>query len=166
MNRSIAAIKNTWDKNIHNRPFQYTFLDETYAKLYASEMNFKTIFTGISFIAVLIACMGLLGLSMFITRQRTKEISIRKVLGASVRSILVLLSKDFIRLIIVASLIAFPIAWWVLSAWLRGYAYHAAISWGAFVIADLVVLAAALLTIGFHTIKIVVSNPVKNLRVD
>ena len=163
---SIAAIKRAWDKNIHNRPFQFTFLDETYAKLYAAEMNFKKIFTCISVVAIIIACMGLLGLSMFVTRQRTKEISIRKVLGASVQNIILLLSKDFIRLIIIASLIACPLVWWAAAAWLRGYAYHISIGLEAFVLADSIVLLAALLTIGFHAVKAAVTNPANNLRVE
>ncbi|MEP6724830.1 MAG: ABC transporter permease [Bacteroidota bacterium] len=164
MNETLTSIKNTWNKNINSRPFQYSFLSETYAKLYAADMNFKIIFSYISFIAILIACLGLFGLSLFVTKQRTKEIGIRKVLGASVVNILSLLSKDFVQLILIASLISFPLAWWLSAAWLRGYAYQADISWRVFVSGDLLVLCAALVTISFHTAKAAMDNPVESLR--
>src|SRR4029077_4133306 len=122
--KTIAGIKTVWDKNVKSRPFQYSFLDETYSKLYQSEMNFKTIFFYITFIAIFIACLGLLGLSSFITEQRTKEIGIRKVLGASVSTIVTMLSKDFLQLIIIAAFIAFPVAWWAMTKWLQDFVYR------------------------------------------
>ncbi len=166
IHNTVAAIKKTWNENIHNRPFQYTFLDETYAKLYASETNFKTIYTCISFVSVLIACMGLFGVSLFVTRQRIKEISIRKILGASPANIALLLSNDFLRLIMIASFIALPVAWWWASAWLQRYAYHTSIGWKAFALADLVVVFAALLTVGFHAARAAITNPARNLRIE
>ncbi|MEP6746887.1 MAG: ABC transporter permease [Bacteroidota bacterium] len=161
---TIASIKNTWDKNIKSRPFQYVFLDETYAKLYKGERNFKTIFSYTAVLAIVKACMGILSLSMYMMKRRTKEISIRKVLGATSTSIAALLSKEFITLIIAASLISFPVSWWLASSWLHGYAYRINISWWVFPLSSLALLIVALMTISFHTIKASTTNPVKSLR--
>src|SRR5262249_4080431 len=147
-------------------PFQYSFLDETYAQQYKSEMNFKTIFFYITFIAIFIACLGLFGLSSFIMEQKTKEIGIRKVLGASVSGIVGMLSKDFVRLIIIAALIAFPVAWWAMSKWLQGFVYRIQIGWWVFMAAGLTALLIALITISFQSIKAAVRNPVKSLRTE
>jgi putative ABC transport system permease protein len=164
--QAIAGLKKIWDKNIQARPFQYAFLDETYAKLYASEMNFKQLFTWFTFVAIFIACLGLLGLSAFISEQRTKEIGIRKVLGASVAGIAVMLSRDFVKLIVIASFISFPLAWWVMHVWLRDFAYHINISWWIFVAAVLIGLLITIATISFHAIKAAITNPVKSLRTE
>ena len=162
----IASIKAIWDKNVTARPFQYSFLDETYARQYKSEMNFKTIFFYITFIAIFIACLGLFGLSSFIMEQKTKEIGIRKVLGASVSGIVRLLSKDFVILIIIATLIAFPVAWWAMNKWLQDFVYRISIGWWVFIAAGLAALLIAFITISFQSIKAAVANPVKSLRTE
>jgi len=164
MGRSLANIQNVWNVDVKSRPFQYFFLDETYAKLYRSEMNFKTIFFYITFIAIFIACLGLFGLSSFITEQRTKEIGIRKVLGASVSGLVAMLSKDFISLVLIAALIAFPLAWWAMHRWLQDFVYRININWWVFIAAATISLLIALVTISSQAIKAAISNPVKSLR--
>ena len=164
LNQAIAKIESVWNQNVTSRPFQYFFLDETYAKLYRSEMNFKTIFFYITFIAIFIACLGLFGLSSFITEQRTKEIGIRKVLGASVSGIVGMLSRDFVKLVLIAALIAFPIAWWVMNKWLQDFVYRVDIGWWVFAAAGFIALLIAFITISSQAIKAAVANPVKSLR--
>ncbi|HEV8284624.1 MAG TPA: ABC transporter permease [Chitinophagaceae bacterium] len=166
MQNNIAKIKAIWDKNVTSRPFQYSFLDETYAKLYQSEMNFKKIFFYITFIAIFIACLGLFGLSSFITEQRTKEIGIRKVLGASVSGIVGMLSKDFVKLVLIAALIAFPLAWWAMNKWLQDFVYRISIGWWVFVVAGMLAAIIALFTISFQAIRAAIANPVKSLRTE
>jgi putative ABC transport system permease protein len=129
-------------------------------------MNFKTIFFYITFIAIFIACLGLFGLSSFIMEQKTKEIGIRKVLGASVPGIVGMLSKDFVKLVIVAALIAFPVAWWAMRKWLQDFVYRIQISWWVFIAAGITALLIALITISFQSIKAAVANPVKSLRTE
>lgn len=166
MQANIARIKAIWDKNVTSRPFQYLFLDETYAKLYQSEMNFKNIFFYITFIAIFIACLGLFGLSSFITEQRTKEIGIRKVLGASVPGIVRMLSKDFVKLILVAAVIAFPMAWIAMNKWLQDFVYRIDIGWWVFAAAAVVALVIAFITISSQAVKAAIANPVKSLRTE
>ena len=166
MQGKISKIKTIWDRNITTRPFQYSFLDETYARQYKAEMNFKTIFFYITFIAIFIACLGLFGLSSFITEQRAKEIGIRKVLGASVSGIVGLLSKDFVKLIIIAAVIAFPVAWWAMNKWLQDFVYRINIGWWVFAAAAIVAVVIAFLTISSQAIKAAIGNPVKSLRTE
>jgi len=162
----IAGIKKIWDANVASRPFQYSFLDQTYAGLYKSEMNFKTIFFYITFIAIFIACLGLFGLSSFITEQRAKEIGIRKVLGATVSGIVGMLSRDFVKLVLIASLIAFPIAWWTMNKWLQDFVYRVNIGWWVFVVAAAIAILIAFITISAQAIKAAIANPVKSLRTE
>jgi putative ABC transport system permease protein len=164
MNSSIEKIQAAWNKRVTTRPFQYFFLDETYAKLYAAEQNFKIIFFYITVVAIFISCLGLFGLSSFITEQRTKEIGIRKVLGASVSGIVTMLSKDFVRLVIIAAIIAFPAAWYAMNKWLQDFVYRIEISWWVFALAAFAALFIALATISFQAIKSALANPVKSLR--
>ncbi len=166
ISQSIAGIKKIWEANVQTRPFQYSFLDETYDGLYKSEMNFKTIFYYITFIAIFIACLGLFGLSSFITEQRSKEIGIRKVLGASVSGIVGMLSKDFLKLIIIAAILAFPVAWWAMTKWLQDFVYRTHIGWWAFAAASAIALLIALITISSQAIKAAVANPVTSLRTE
>ncbi len=166
MNQAIAKIESAWNQNVTSRPFQYFFLDETYAKLYRSEMNFKTIFFYITFIAIFIACLGLFGLSSFMTQQRTKEIGIRKVLGASVQGIVRMLSKDFVALVLLAALIAFPLAWWAMNKWLQDFVYRVDIGWWVFVAAAAIAILIAFITISAQAIKAAVANPAKALRTE
>lgn len=166
MQGKIAGIKTVWGKNVTSRPFQYSFLDETYARQYKSEMNFKTIFFYITFIAIFIACLGLFGLSSFIMEQKTKEIGIRKVLGASVSGLVGLLSKDFVRLILIAAVIAFPIAWFAMNKWLQDFVYRINIGWWVFAAAAVIAIIIAFITISTQAIKAALTNPVKSLRTE
>ncbi len=166
MSRTIAAIGKKWGENVQSRPFQYFFLDDTYSKLFSSEMHFKTIFIYITSIAIFIACLGLFGLSAFITAQRSKEIGIRKVLGASVSGITAMLSKDFVKLVLIASLIAFPLAWWAMHTWLRDFVYRINIGWWVFLAGAVIALLIALITVSTQAIKAAVANPVKSLRTE
>ena len=166
MQKTIQQIQSVWEKQVKSRPFQYFFLDETYGKLYKAEQNFKTIFFYITAVAIFIACLGLFGLSAFTIAQRTKEIGIRKVLGASVSGIVRMLSGDFIKLVFIAAIIALPIAWWVMHQWLLDFVYRVNIGWWVFVTAIALSLLIALATISFQAIKAAISNPVKSLRTE
>jgi putative ABC transport system permease protein len=161
---SLASVEKIWKTYLPELPYQYTFLDENFNKLYQSEQRQGTIFTTFACIAIFIACLGLFGLSAFEITQRVKEIGVRKVLGAKVSSIVTLLSKDFLKLVLVATLIAFPIAWYAMSHWLQGFAYRVNIHWWVFVLAAILALVVALVTVSFQAIKAAVANPVESLR--
>ncbi len=161
---ALATIQNTWQKYNPDLPYQYTFLDENFSKLYASEQKQETIFMVFAFIAIFIACLGLFGLSAFAISQRVKEIGVRKVLGANVPGIVALISKDFLKLVMIASVIAFPIAWYAMDKWLHDFAYRVNIQWWVFLLAAVSALLIALLTVSFQAIKAAVANPVKSLR--
>ena len=145
-------------------PFTYTFMDDDFNQLYQSEKQTGQLFISFAVFAIFIACLGLLGLVTYAAEQRMKEIGIRKVLGARVSGIVGLLSKDFALLIGIAALIAFPIAWWAMYTWLKGFAYRTSISWWIFLVAGVSALAISLLTVSIQTIRAAVANPVKSLR--
>jgi putative ABC transport system permease protein len=166
MNATLGKIQEAWNRNVTTRPFRYSFLDETYAKLYVAEKNFRTIFLYITVIAIFISCLGLFGLSSFVTEQRTKEIGIRKVLGASVSGIVTMLSKDFIWLVVIASCVAFPVSWWAMNKWLQDFVYRINIGWWVFAVAAFMALLIALATIGYQAIRSALANPVKSLRTE
>jgi putative ABC transport system permease protein len=161
---AVAALMNTWHKYEPEAPFEYTFLDDKFSRLYQSEGRQESLFTVFSGIAIFIACLGLLGLSSFTITQRMKEIGIRKVLGATVPQIVGELSKDFIRLVLIASVIAFPVAWYAMNQWLGDFAFHVTISWWVFVIAGAAALLIAFITISYESLKAALMNPVKSLR--
>ncbi|MEO6453959.1 MAG: ABC transporter permease [Ginsengibacter sp.] len=163
---ALASIKKVWQNYLPEIPYQYTFFDENFSKLYESEQRQGTIFTVFACIAILIACLGLLGLSAFAIFQRVKEIGIRKVLGASVSTIVALLSKDFLKLVLIAAIIAFPIAWFAMHTWLQDFAYRINISLWVFLAAGIIAACIALFTIGFQAIKAALANPVKSLRTE
>jgi len=160
----INDIKNRWSTYNAAAPFSYAFLDEQFASLYSAEERTGQIFTSFSIIAVIIACLGLFGLAAFMMRQRVKEIGVRKVLGASVGSITVMVSKEFLKLIVIASLIAFPITWYAMYKWLQDFAYRITIQWWVFIVAGCIALLVAVITISFQAIKAALANPVKSLR--
>jgi putative ABC transport system permease protein len=147
-------------------PFIYFFADEAYNKQYIAQERFGSLFICFAIIAIVISCLGLLGLSAFNTAQRKKEISIRKVLGASVGSITALLSKDFVKLIIISLLIASPVTWWIMNGWLQSFAYRINIPVWVFLLSGFAAILVALLTISFQSIKAAIANPVKSLRSD
>jgi putative ABC transport system permease protein len=163
---TIASIKKEFDEFFPGNLFDYFFLDEHFNKQYTNDQLFGKVFTIFSSFAIFIACLGLLGLSLFATTQRTKEIGVRKVLGASVSNIVMLLSKDFIKLVIIAFIIASPVAWFVMHNWLQDFAYRIHISWWIFIAAGLLAIMIALATISFQAIKAAIANPVKSLRTE
>jgi putative ABC transport system permease protein len=163
---TIKAIKAKYSDFFPGNLFDYYFLDEKFNEQYKDDQLFGKAFSIFAGFAVFIACLGLLGLSLFATTQRTKEIGVRKVLGASVSNIIVLLSKDFIKLVIIAFIIASPVAWFVMHSWLQGFAYRINISWWIFLAAGLLSVIIALATISFQAIKAALSNPVKSLRTE
>src|SRR5436189_873275 len=166
IHQSIGSLEKVWAKYFPASPFSYFFLDELFNEQYKSDEMFGKVFGLFSFLAILIACFGLLGLSAYNVLQRTKEIGIRKVLGASVPNILYLLSKDFLLLIAIAFVIAVPVAWWVMNSWLHDFPYRILISWVVFLIAGIAALVIALLAIGLQAIKAALANPVKSLRTE
>jgi putative ABC transport system permease protein len=161
---TVAAIKAKYDTFFPGNIFDYGFLDEQFNAQYKNDQLLGTAFSIFGGFAIFIACLGLLGLSLFATIQRTKEIGVRKVLGASVSNIVLLLSRDFIKLVVIAIGIAVPIAWIILHKWLQDFAYRIDISWWIFAMAGLAAIIVALATISFQAVKAALSNPVKSLR--
>ncbi len=149
-----------------DKPFDYFFLDDAFEKLYRKEMRTGTVFNYFSVLAIVISCLGLFGISTFTSVQRAKEIGIRKVLGANVGSVVSLLSRDFLKLVVIASLLAFPIAWWMMNNWLHDFAYRINIGWWVFAIAGSLALLIAFLSVSYQTVKAATANPVKNLRTE
>jgi len=166
LQQTVADIETTWKKLVPERPLEYSFLNERFNHQYESETKFGNVFNVFSVLAIFIACLGLFGLALFSIRQRTKEIGIRKVLGAGAASIVLLLSKEFIKYIVIAAIIATPFAWTAMQQWLRDFAYRIIVHWWVFVLAALIVLVIALITISFHAIKASMANPVKSLRAE
>ena len=160
------AVKSTYASFFPGNYFDYYFLDDDFNRQYANDQLFGKVFAIFSGFAIFIACLGLLGLSLFTTAQRTKEIGVRKVLGASVSNIVVLLSKDFIKLVLIAFLFASPVAWYVMHDWLQDFAYRIHINWLIFLAAGVLSLAIALATISFQAIRAAIANPVKSLRTE
>jgi putative ABC transport system permease protein len=161
---AIASVASLWKTFAPSQPFRYTFLDEGFKNMYADVQRMGRIFTSFAILAIIIACLGLFALSAFMAEQRNKEIGIRKVLGASVSSITTMLSKDFVKLVVIAFLIAAPIAWWAMTKWLQDFAYRIPISWWMFAIAGFISVLIALATISFQSIKAAMMNPVKSLK--
>ncbi len=162
----LSDLKKQWDSFNPEGPLDYTFLDDNFAKLYASEIRTQHIFSAFAIIAIIIASLGLFGLSAFVIEQRKKEISIRKVLGASVQNLLLLVSKDFLLLVGIAFLISVPVTWWAMHKWLQDFAYRINIHWWVFVLAGMIAILISVLTISFQAIKAAISNPVKSLKIE
>ncbi len=164
MKNTLANITALWTKYSPDQPIRYTFLDEQFANMYADVQRTGSIFTSFAVLAIIIACLGLFALSAFMAEQRSKEIGIRKVLGATVTNITGLLSIDFVKLVLIAIVIASPIAWWAMSKWLQDFAYRAPISWWIFVLSGVMAIVIALFTVSFQSIKAALMNPVKSLK--
>ncbi|WP_224998671.1 ABC transporter permease [Cesiribacter sp. SM1] len=163
---AIAGVKGVWQQFSPDYPLEYNFLDESFGKMYKAEDKLKTllwIFTGL---AIFIGCLGLFGLAAYAAERRIKEIGIRKVLGASEQNIVMLLSGDFVKLVLISILIASPIAWYFMQQWLQDFAYRINISWWIFALAGLAAVTIALATVSFHAIKAALRNPVRNLRIE
>jgi putative ABC transport system permease protein len=164
LHETVAAVKNTWGTVFPNSVFHYFFLDEKYDQQYQSDGKFGQIIATFSGLAVLIACLGLFGLSSYTIVQRTKEIGIRKVLGASVTQIVTLLTGDFARVVLLASVLALPVAWFGIEQWLSGYAVRVSPNVWVFLLPVVLILAIALLTVSFQTVKTAVANPTESLK--
>ena len=162
----LATMKTEWQKFNSDEPFTYAFVDELFNKTYLSEQKTGTILSIFAGLTIFIACLGLFGLATFTAEQRTKEIGVRKVLGASIGQLIALLSKDFLKLVLVACLIAFPLGYWAMSLWLQDFVYRINISWWIFVFAGVGAIVIALLTVSYQAIKAALMNPVKSLKTE
>lgn len=161
---ALNKIEQTWEKYQHEKPFEYTFLDERFQRLYNAEQQQGNLFSVFSCIAIFIACLGLFGLSAFSISQRVKEIGIRKVLGASVQQIVTELSQDFLKLVLIAAVIALPIAWYAMNTWLLNFAFRISIQWWVLAMAGVAAVIIAFVTISYQSIKAALVNPAKSLR--
>ncbi len=160
----IQSINKVWDRFMPHQPFRYTFLDESYAKMYQDVDRMEKIFASFAGLAIIVACLGLFALSAFMVEQRSKEISIRLVMGASVRNILRLLTQNFVKLVLVSFIIAAPISWYMMNKWLDDFVYKITISWDVFLVAGLISVFIALLTISYQSISAALANPANRLR--
>lgn len=166
MSSKVSELEQLYKQQFPGNPFEFFFADERYHQQYQSEQQYGQVFTAASGLAIFIACLGLFGLAAFSTQQRVKEIGIRKVLGASVSSIVSLVSKDFLLLVAVANLFAWPLAWWATRRWLQDFAYSIDVNWWYFVLAGVIAILIALFTVSFQSIKAALANPVDSLRND
>lgn len=162
----LSALEAKWKAFAPNTPFDYNFMDSAFEALYRSEQRMGKIVGIFTIISIFVACLGLFGLAAFTAELRTKEIGVRKVLGASVQGLVALLSKDFVKLVLLSTIIAFPIAWWAMNKWLEDFAYRIEIGWWVFVVAAIIALLIALFTVSFQAIKAAMANPVKSLRTE
>ncbi len=163
---TLGRLKQVMVNNDKDDPFEYHFLDEQLALFYTEDERRQTLLIWVALATIFIACLGLFGLATYSAEQRVKEIGVRKVLGATVFNLTSLLSKDFLKLVLIANGIAFPIAWWAVNKWLQEYAYHVNIEWWVFAIAGLLAIGIALLTVSYQAIRAALSNPVKSLRTE
>ena len=163
---NLAIIQDVFKKNFPNTPFDYQFVDEEYGRKFRAEERIASLARVFTALAIFISCLGLFGLASFVAEQRTKEIGVRKVLGASISQLWLLLSKDFITLVVVALVIASPIAYYIMSQWLQKFSYRTNVGWDVFAIACIGALMITLITVSFQAIKAAISNPVKSLRTE
>lgn len=163
---TVASIKKIWDRYFPADPFDYFFLDEFFNRQYAENKRFGEVFGLFAILAIGIACFGLLGLSAYNVLQRTKEIGVRKVLGASVNSLVLTLSKDYLVLVAFAFVIAIPITGLAMNSWLQDFAYRTSIPWWIYALAGVLAILIALLTVGFQALKAALANPINSLRTE
>jgi len=162
----IRNIESKWKSMAPGMPFTYQFLDAAFDNMYRAEQRIGKVALSFAVLAIFIACLGLFGLATYMAEQRTKEIGVRKVLGASVSNIVSMLSKDFAKLVLIAAVVAFPIAWFAMNKWLQDFAYRINIGWWIFIAAAVITLLIALFTVIFQAIKAAIANPVKSLRTE
>jgi putative ABC transport system permease protein len=162
--QAITDAGDAWKKTYPNKPFEYTFLSDTFSKMYVAEDKMFTIFIYFAALAILLSGLGLYGLSAYTAQQRTKEIGIRKVMGATEANILLMINRDFIRLVLVAVIIACPIAWWAMHNWLQKFAYHTELSAVVIIVASLTALLLAFITVSSQALRAASANPVQSLR--
>jgi putative ABC transport system permease protein len=160
----MSQIRNKWNEFYPNQPFEYDFLDEVFNSQYKSDVQFGKVFSLFTFLAILISCLGLFALASYTNLQRTKEIGIRKVFGASIKNIIVMLVKDFTKWVLLANLIAWPVAWLAMNRWLQDFTYRINIRWWMFVLSGTLALMIALLTVSWQAIRAATANPVEALR--
>jgi len=163
---AITQLKTTWRDLASAVPLEYNFIEDEIAKQYGNEQKMEGIFYGFAGLSLVIACLGLFGLSTFVVERKTKEIGIRKVLGANVAGIVGLLSKDFLKLVLISILSATPLAWYFMNNWLRDFAYRIHIGWWVFIAAGVIAILIALVTVSIQSIKAAIVNPVKSLRTE
>jgi len=161
---AIGKIEMKWKEMVPEQPFKYEFLDENLKQGYLEEQRSGKLFAVFSGLAIAIACVGLFGLSAYTASLRTKEIGIRKVLGSSVSGVVILLSKDFTKLVLIAFVLAVPLSWWMMDTWLKGFAYRVDLGINSFIVAGILALAIAWLTVSYQSIKAAIVNPVKSLK--
>jgi putative ABC transport system permease protein len=162
----INNIKNKWTSIAPGVAFSYRFLDDSFNEMYQSEQRVGKISISFSILAIVISCLGIFGLATFIAEQRIKEIGIRKVLGASIQGIVGLLSADFMKLVLIAFIIAAPFAWWIMNKWLQDFVYRVEFSWWIFLVAGVAAILIALLTVSYQAIRAAITNPAKSLRTE
>jgi putative ABC transport system permease protein len=163
---AIAKIEGVWNKFAPGQPFSYRFMDDSFNTTYDAEQRLGKIFMVFTVLSILIACLGLFGLAAFNAQKRTKEIGIRKVLGASVQQITYRLTTDFLKMVGISILISLPIGWFAMDKWLEDFSYRIEIGWWVFALAALLAIGVAVLTVGYQSIKAAVVNPIKSLRTE
>jgi ABC-type antimicrobial peptide transport system permease subunit len=164
--QAIAATERIWKKLFPDRVFEYDFLDETYEQLYRREQKTATLFNFFALITLLLSCLGLFGLATFMAERRTKEIGIRKVLGSSVWELVQLLTSDFVKLVLVASVLAFPLAYWAIEAWLQDFAYRTEVAWWIYAAAAFLTMLIAFATTAIQAVRAALANPVRSIRTE
>jgi len=164
--QTVASIESAWKKIEPDFPIRYSFLDDNFEKLFASYMQLQIIINFFALTAIFISVIGLFALTAFLIGRRTKEIGIRKILGANVGHLGVLLGKNFVRLVIISVIIATPLGWWAANTWLQNFVYRTSISWITFLSAGLIIVVVAILTMSIQAIKAATANPVKSLRTE
>ncbi len=161
---ALAVLESKWEAFQPGYPFRYFFMDTDYARFYEREQRLGNLYLDFTILAILIACLGLFGLASFVASQRTREIGLRKALGASIGGIVLLLSREFTLLVLVSCGLAFPVAWYAMSRWLEGFAYATSIGWGVFLLAGASALVIAWLTVGWQSVSAALTNPVEALH--
>jgi putative ABC transport system permease protein len=160
----ISEVEKKWNSMNPGQTFNYSFLDADFNKIYSADQRTGKLFVTFAVFAIFIACLGLFGLVTYAAEQRIKEIGVRKVLGASIREIVAMISKDFIKLVLIAFVTAFPVSWLMMNKWLQSFAYRINISWWVFALAGVLTVAIAFITVSFQAIKAAMANPVNSLR--
>jgi putative ABC transport system permease protein len=166
VSQTLAAVEKIWTAHNPEKPFEYSFLDEQFNKVHSAEGRFQKFFSTLTVLAIFITCLGMFGLVTYIAESKTKEIGIRKVLGASANTLVILLSKDFFKMVIISFAISFPLSYYLMHNWLQDFAYHIAIGWKVFAATVLVSILIVLITVSFQAIKAALANPLKSLRTE
>ncbi|HNF82330.1 MAG TPA: ABC transporter permease, partial [Cyclobacteriaceae bacterium] len=164
VSQSVAEVQDAWKKFLPQYEFEYQFLDESFNSLFDQEKRLSTLFTIFSGLAILISCLGLFGLASFTLEQNRKSVAIRKVMGASVSNILYMMSRDFLKLVLIGMIVASPVAYYAMTKWLQGFAYSVGFGWLVFIYAAVVALLVAFITVSYHSLKAATTNPVNSLK--